>query len=104
MRQAYQSKDDVLFNQFVQLKRHFGSCRHCQGAKVAHLPGGMCPIGVEIALRLAFRLDGLLQLRKDALTSCEPYVFACPDVSKHGKAYATIALPMSVLGIQDRLL
>lgn len=54
-------------------------------------------------LQVALRIDDLITLRRKALSAAKPYIFACPDVSKHGKSYALTALPMAVTGIQDRL-
>lgn len=98
-----QSRDDVLFEQMVMFKRHMGSCRKCQAAKKTHDPNDTCDIGNMLVFRMALKLDDLISLRRKALEAADPFIYACPDVSKHGKAYAMTVLPMAVTGIQGRM-
>lgn len=100
---VHESRDDILFRQLTSVVRHLRSCRKCQTAKKANAPEAICPDLQQVMFTLAFRLDDIVKLRRQAHEQVKPFIFVCPDVSKHGKAYAMTALPMSATGIQGRL-
>jgi hypothetical protein len=98
-----ESRDDALYREMVELKRHYRTCRKCGLSKKTNDPYDMCPTGLRLSWLLGRRLDDLIELRRKALGSKTSHIFACPDLSKHGKSYALTALPMAVQGIQDRI-
>lgn len=100
---VHESRDDILFRQLTSVVRHMRSCRRCQAAKKADDPQATCPDLQYTMFRLAFRLDDIVKLRRQAHEQVKPFIYACPDTSKHGKAYSMTALPMAAVGVQDRL-
>ncbi len=98
------NSDARLFDAMIQLKRHLRSCRDCSVARKAADPYRMCRLGMTLTLSAADRYDLLISLRTKAFKDKQGTVFACPDTSKHGTAYALTALPLHVTGIQERLI
>ena len=98
------NQDRSLFDAMIELKRHLRSCTPCHSARKAADEYGMCRTGMRLTLRAADRYDLLISLRQKAFASKQDTVFACPDTSKHGQAYALTALPLHVIGVQDRLI
>jgi hypothetical protein len=97
------NKDKALFDAMIVLKRHLRSCKPCTAARKAGDPYMMCREGLTKTLMAADRYDHLISLRIKALKDKAGTVFACPDLSKHGEAYALTALPLHVTGIQERM-
>lgn len=100
---ANANSDRRLYDAMIVLKRHLNSCTQCHGARKANDEYGMCPDGLRLVLRAADRYDHLITLRAKALKNVTGVVFACPDLSRHGRSYALAALPLQVTGIQDRM-
>ena len=98
------NQDRSLFDAMIELKRHLRSCKTCHSARKVADPGWMCKTGMRLTLRAADKYDLLISLRQKAFASKQNIVFACPDTSKHGQAYALTALPLHVVAIQDRLI
>lgn len=101
---TYANRDKMLFDAMIELKRHLRSCTDCVNARKARDPWMMCRRGANLTLEAATKYDLLISLRAEALKDKNGTVFACPDTSKHGKAYALTALPLHVTGVQDRLI
>lgn len=98
------NQDSALFDAMIELKRHLRSCKPCTAARKAGDEYAMCQTGLRLTLKAADRYDLLISLRRQAFASKQDTVFACPQTSKHGKAYELTALPLHVTGIQDRLI
>lgn len=103
-RQPRRSKDDLLNDEIIFLNHHMRTCRACSIAKRSKVLDDMCPAGMQAMFRVTIRLDDLVKLRIKAHQQGMRYIFACPDTSKHGKAYESTATPLTVVAVQDRLL
>ena len=97
------NRDDHLYGDLVDLKRHLRTCRKCLSARKAMCPHDMCVVGMNMVLTAADKFDVIIKLRVKAHNYSGYTVFACPDLSKHGKSYALTAAPLMVTGIQDSL-
>jgi hypothetical protein len=97
------TRDERLYNDMAILKRHLGECRQCRAATKGFTPYNMCPAGMLMTVAVASRFDSIIRLRRAAHNGPDHTVFACPDLSRHGKAYALAALPLHVTSTQDRL-
>lgn len=64
----------------------------------------MCEQGLNMTLTAAMGYDGIIRLRVAAHNHDAGHVFACPDLSKHGKVYSLTAPALHVSGIQDSLI
>lgn len=98
------NSDKACFDAMIELKRHLRSCKPCHAARKAASEQLMCRTGMRLTLKAADRYDLLISLRTQAFKSRQDTVFACPDTSRHGQAYALTALPLHVTSIQDRLM
>jgi hypothetical protein len=97
------NQDTRLYDTMILLKRHLRSCKSCIAAIKAADGYMMCKEGIWLAVRAAQRYDNLITLRAQAFKDKEGTVIACPEPSKHGKAYELTALPLHVTGVQDGL-
>lgn len=93
-----------LYDTLVTLKRHLRSCRYCGAALKANDPMAMCGAGMLLTLDAAKGYDSVVRLRIKAHSDPAGTVFACPDLSKHGKVYALTAPALLVTGVQDTIL
>jgi len=100
---SYANKDKSVYDAMILLKRHLRACKLCISARKAGDPYMMCRTGLTLTLSAADRYDHLISLRAKAFRDKRGTVIACPDVAKHGAAYALTALPLHVTGIQDGL-
>lgn len=79
------------------------SCHQCRGASAALNAHGMCLRGQQLTVSAAAEFDAILALKKMAHKDPAGFVYACPDVSAHGQAYALAAEPLTVTGYQEGL-
>lgn len=93
--------DKRLFDAMIVLKRHLRSCKPCHHARQVGDPYLLCVDGIRLTLNAADRYDHMISLRAKALRDKTGTVFACPDLSKHGKSYAMLAAPLHVTGVQE---
>jgi len=56
---------------------------------------------VLMVLKAADGYDSVIKLRIKAHENKDGHVFACPDLSKHGKPYAITAPALHVVAVQD---
>jgi hypothetical protein len=97
------NRDDKLYDAMMWLKRHMDSCPMCMSARKGKTPRDMCDRGAMMALDAAMLYSDVMRLRIKAHSRPGDFVFACPDLAKHGKSYAVTAKPLMVNAIQDRL-
>jgi hypothetical protein len=97
------ARDTIAFDGLSELKRHLRSCRYCMAAKKANDPLAMCVIGIRLTWKAAMQYDNLIRLRTIAHNNPGGVIYACPDLSKHGKDYSLTASPYHAVGVQDRL-
>lgn len=95
------SKDQKLYDTLLDLKRHLRTCRDCQAAITSVDPYMMCRAGMLMTLKAANGYDDVIKLRVKAHNNPGGHVFACPDLSKHGKPYALTAPALHVTAVQD---
>lgn len=95
--------DNRLYQHLINLKRHLMKCRDCRGALKGNDPHSMCPEALMYVIGAAKQYDITVQLRIDAHNGMQATVFPCPKLSAHGQAYELTALPVVVIGSQDRL-
>jgi hypothetical protein len=97
------NSDNRLADILNELKRHLKSCSKCTGAMKVRDQRALCDHTVGLILTAAWNYDTVIPRRITAGRKKDPRVFACPDLSKHGKAYSMTAEPLIVSGVQDGL-
>lgn len=97
------SRDDKLADAIVILRRHLRSCRQCTAAIKGMDATMICDHGLLMTLDAAKLFDQLIKLRIAAHNRVDGTVFACPDLSKHGRSYALTAEPYAVSAIKQAL-
>lgn len=85
----------------TELRRHLLKCYECKGALKAH--SELCAIGNRLTASAAIEFNGVIDQRRDAMRNGNGTIFACPDISKHGEAYALSAPLFYVTGVQEEL-
>jgi hypothetical protein len=95
--------DNHLAALLLELKRHLRSCRDCQGAIKIRDRSMMCDHTIGLILTAASRYDNVIPTRIKAARSGDHHVFACPDISVHGKSFALTVEPLVVVGVESTL-
>lgn len=95
--------NDPFFDALVKFQRHITGCYDCKAGIATSQDSRMCIYGVIAGAEMAKRMAELMALKRAAIQSDADIMFACPDLSKHGMGYATVARPMRVVGYQDGL-
>lgn len=95
--------DDPFAQSANELRRHLTGCAQCRLAMDEKGWATLCRSGDLLCLRVAHNLTSLLALKRKAAMDPGGYVYACPDLSKHGTAYSLSAMPFSVHGTQEEL-
>jgi hypothetical protein len=98
------SAQTKLYDTLVNLKRHLNSCHYCIPARKSRSPYDMCAQGLNMTLDAAMGYDDIIKLRIAAHNHPAGHIFACPDLSKHGKVYSLTTPALHVTGIQDSLI
>ena len=97
------STADRLYDYLVSLKGHLSACQKCKTARLDNAPRNMCSGGLMMTLRAAEWYDSVAKLKRKAHADPAGHVYACPDLRKHGRAYALTVEPLRVTGIQEKL-
>lgn len=97
------NSDNRVADLLIELNRHIKTCRTCSGAVKARDKYGLCDHTIGLILTLAITHSGVIPRRLTLRRKGTPSVFACPDLSKHGQAYAMTAEPLTVTGVQGEL-
>jgi hypothetical protein len=97
------NSDERLVSYMVQLRRHLLKCHECKGAMSVGASGVLCGVGRMLTTSAAKEFNGVINLRRRALRSGDGLIHACPDLSKHGEAYALTARLFVVQGVQEEL-
>jgi len=95
--------DDPFANAMSTLRRHLKGCSTCRLAIDVRADYTLCIRGARYALRVAMECESVLKAKRDAAMRRDGAVYACPDLSKHGQAYALSAMPFTVTGAQEEL-
>lgn len=97
------NSDNRLADLLLELKRHLRACRKCQGAMKTRDRNLLCDHTIGLILTAAWQYDHVIPRRIAAKRKGDPHVFACPDLSAHGKASLLTAEPLLVTGIEGTL-
>lgn len=95
--------DNRLADLLTELKRHLRTCRNCQGALKTRDRSLLCDHTIGLILTAAWTYDTVIPRRIKAKRSGDHHVFACPDITAHGKAYALTVEPLVVTGVEGTL-
>lgn len=87
----------------LELKRHIKTCRNCTGAVKTRDKDQLCDHTIGLILTLAVTYDNVISRRLKLARKGDPRIYACPDVTKHGRVYAMTAEALIVVGVQDEL-
>lgn len=96
-------KEAEWFKHMNLLRRHILACGKCKGAVAASYPEHLCLTGTVLVVKAAKEFDAVLAVKREAHKDPNGFVYACPEVSKHGEAYALAAQPLLVTGTQGEL-
>lgn len=97
------NSDNKLYDLLIELKRHLRTCKDCMAAMKVSEPYGMCRYCLQLILDSVKYYDVIISLRVAARNSEVKSCFPCPSLRAHGKTYELTALPVSVIGTQERL-
>lgn len=100
---ASHTRADAWFKHMTLLRRHMLTCGKCKGALKASYPDHLCLTGSLLVAQAALEFNAILDIKRKAHKHPDGFVYACPDVSLHGQAYALAAQPLAVTGIQEGL-
>lgn len=100
---APRTDKDPFTQCMINLRSHLLKCHKCRGALDADNPYSMCEAGITYSVRVAQTAEKLLATKRHAVSTINHYVYACPDISAHGEAYALTVQPLSVNGVQEGL-
>lgn len=98
------NSSERLVSYMVQLRRHLLKCYDCKGAMKVGPTGVLCSVGATLTVSAAREFNGVIEMRRRALKNGDGLIHACPDLSKHGEAYALTARMFVVHGVQEELL
>lgn len=97
------AREEKWFKYMNLLRRHMVKCVDCKGAMAAGSTHRMCLTGMRLTVSAAHEFDAILDVKRQAHKNPDGFVYACPDVSLHGQAYALAAQPLKVTAIQEGL-
>lgn len=78
-------------------------CAKCRYFIKDYSANANCAEGMRIAAQVVKTCDELMRVKRQAVSTVNQYVYACPDIAAHGEAFALTAQPMAVAGIQEEL-
>jgi len=97
------NSDNRLADILLEIKRHLRVCQGCAGAVKVRDRTMLCDHTLGLILTAVVQYDTVLKRRIRAKNRGGPVVYACPDMSAHGKSYALTAEPLQVTGVQEGL-
>lgn len=100
---APKMSDDPFAQSMSELRRHIKTCYECRYAFSDNLTRPLCHAGTILSVRLAYNCERVLKLKLTAASAPGGKIYACPDLSKHGDAYAISATPFTISGVQGEL-
>lgn len=100
---APKANRDPFVEYVSKLRAHILNCYECRIGFNHLVPESVCTIGVLLSMRVAKECDKLFKLKRQAVSTINDYVYACPDIALHGEAFALTAQPLSVVATQDEL-
>lgn len=100
---APRADKDPFTQAVIYLRAHLVKCYDCRAAFDHPFNIPECEVGLSLAIQVADTCNKLLAIKRQAVSTINHYVYACPDISAHGEAYALTAEPLSVNGVQEGL-
>lgn len=100
---AGRNSDERLTDYLTKLRRHLLGCYECKGAIAVGVSGVLCRTGIMLTVSAAHEFTSVLELRRKAMARGAGLIHACPDLSKHGTAYALTAPLFTVSSVQEEL-
>jgi len=100
---APKSDRDPFVQAVTSMRAHIVKCYECRNAYATNEPNTVCLTGVMLGMQVAKTCDKMFTLKRQAVSTINEHVYACPDISVHGEAYALTAQPLSVVATQDGL-
>lgn len=97
------NSSERLTDYMTRLRTHLLKCHDCRGALNVGSTGTMCSLGAMLVVSSAREFNSVIELRRKAFAKNRPGIHACPDLSKHGQAYALTAPMFTVTAIQGEL-
>lgn len=97
------NSSERLTDYMTQLRRHLLTCHDCKGALNVGSARTMCQQGTMLVVSSAREFNSVIELRRKAFARGNPGIHACPDLSKHGQAYALTAPMFMVTAMQGEL-
>lgn len=98
------NRDRLLVVKLLHVRRHFNSCKQCRAARNARAFDNMCEWAKMELVEIAVKWDSNIAGRLAARASSKEHVFPCPNPNAHGEAYAAVAEPVVVVGMQGQLI
>lgn len=97
------NSDNRFADLLLDLKRHIRHCQSCAGAIRVNDHAMLCTRSRVLILTMVMQYDHVIPRRLQAKRESDRVVYACPDLTRHGKAYAMTADPLFVVGVQESL-
>jgi hypothetical protein len=97
------NSDNRVADAMLAIKVHLRKCRTCQGAVRTRDYELLCKWVKANILEAIAQFDTVIPRRLLAARKRQSVFYACPDLSKHSKAYAMTAEPLIAVGIQEGL-
>jgi hypothetical protein len=94
---------DPFTQAIINLRSHLINCYKCRAVFADPDLPNVCQEGIAMCMQVAHSCNALLATKRQAVSTINHYVYACPDIAVHGEAYAMTAQPMAVVGVQDGL-
>lgn len=94
---------DPFAQAVLNLRAHMLKCAKCRYFIKDYSANANCAEGMRLAAQVVKTCDELMRVKRQAVSTVNQYVYACPDIAAHGEAFALTAQPMAVAGIQEEL-
>lgn len=95
--------DNLLCVMLLELRKHLNKCRLCSAALEANQFDMVCEPTKRMIVNIGRKWDRLIPDRLVARRGDKSHIYPCPDIGKHGKAYAMTAEIVYVEGIETPL-
>ncbi len=97
------SGTDPFAQAVTALRAHMNRCAKCKYILHDITAECRCMEGMRRAAQVVKTCDALFKAKRNADSTINDYVYACPDISMHGVDYALTAQPLSVNAAQEGL-
>lgn len=94
---------DQFAKAVIALRSHMVKCPKCRWMISDPTSDMKCLEGLQRSAQVVKTCDALFRMKREAVSTVNEYVYACPDPSAHGEAWALTVQPLSVTGTQEGL-